>query len=515
MKIVAGLALLLSVFNAAAYEVTTHQMLTKFAIAKSNLNADPSLLGDLGLPALATPAYTPIEGGIQLSISDIAQDGAVLEDDQYKIRVFNHFFDPQYNNFKGRPLEFPTILNIGPDVGRMSPDWALEDHGEVTDMLWLNKPQDFSFRNAQQNFYNALTASNPADRQKNFSTMFESLGMIVHHIQDMAQPQHVRNDQHTHPIPFTNFNPQWSRYELYIEGLENYAEDEPTILDKSQASLPLILNSSQYQYPIPSFSTARQFWHTEGTTTPRFIGMAEFTAQNYTSYGTEYGAKNFDSEYVGAAPGFPLPNGTNHDGSAKTIKPENVTVTLTDGSTKSGTINFVMGKVYDENAPNFPTTSQLQHLAAASLVNTPLEKGQRTTNRYYVENSAVDNDAYKILLPRAVAFSAGLINHFFRGRLNLTQSGSGWIISNVSTQPLNGVFSIYYEDASGNRFFGATLSASIGPGQSSNLINYTPPTTATKLIAVFRGQIGAEGDATLASGFYAVAGKVISYTPPP
>lgn len=138
--------------------------------------------------------------------------------------------------------------------------------------------------------------------------------------------------------------------------------------------------------------------------------------------------------------------------------------------------------------------------------------------RLFTENSLTYHEAYGILLPRAVAFSTGLINHFFRGRIDLRRnpSGTGWQIDNKAQLPLRGGFSIYAEDSAGNRkqvhpeFF-----AALGGGQSLAL-NLTEPTgNVVKLIAAFRGKIGDEGDETLASGYYAVAGKVIGYSPPP
>ncbi|HEY8101772.1 MAG TPA: hypothetical protein VIF82_13570 [Burkholderiaceae bacterium] len=506
-----GLMLLMVSFNVKAYEISTHEMLTRAAVNRSVLVVPtpslPSLMSDLGLSDWGGGTFISSDGlRIFSGVNDkeIIPWGANYEDSQYLTRVFNHFFDPQFNNFAGRPLF--KVQNLGV----MSPDWALEDYFEWHDICGGvipcdNRPQDFSFRNGQQNFFSALTASTPALRQQYISATFQTLGMIVHHIQDMAQPQHVRNDGHTHVFTgsWSDWNPNWSFYEVYTQALE-------TTPNLNGETLPTIL--AQYQYPIPTaFTTARQFWHTAGTSTARFAGMAEFTAQNYTSHGTEYVANQSDPTFVGNAAGFPLPNGSNHDGTAKTIEPENVGVTLMNSTVNVGTVNFVKGYIYDElpNVPAFNTTKQ--HLAAASVVN-PLLSAMHLQERKYVENSIVYDDAQKILLPRAVAFSAGLINHFFRGRLNLVPASNGWIIQNVSQQPMNGVFALYYEDASMTRAFGTNFTGSLSPGQSSAVINYNPPSSATNVIAVFRGQIGAEGNADVSSGWYATAGKVVTNT---
>jgi hypothetical protein len=74
-------------------------------------------------------------------------------------------------------------------AGKPSPDWVLEDNGEVDG-------QEFSYRNAREHFYKALTSPLLSDREENWGKLFQTLGQIIHHLQDMAQPQHVRNDAH-------------------------------------------------------------------------------------------------------------------------------------------------------------------------------------------------------------------------------------------------------------------------------------------------------------------------------
>jgi hypothetical protein len=42
-----------------------------------------------------------------------------------------------------------------------------------------------------------------------------------------------------------------------------------------------------------------------------------------------------------------------------------------------------------------------------------------------------------------------------------------------------------------------------------------PPAGTQRLVAVFRGRVGEEGDATLGSGYFVTAGKVVDWSPPP
>ena len=229
-----------------------------------------------------------------------------------------------------------------------------------------------------------------------------------------AQPQHVRNDQHMHGIrlPFfaKPFDPEWSFFERY------------TKLDVDD-QIGHILDA--HPYPTPIFDTARQFWYTPGATTARFRGMAEFTAQNYVSFGTQYAPNTVDAakrELLAGNADYPLPNGANRSGSAKNVATENLTIKLTTGVTVTGPVDFVIGSVYDKMRD---AGLEDQRLASPSMVNVYFDESILHRQLIYIENSAVYEHMYAILLPRAVAFSAGLVNHFFRGRIDLRREADG------------------------------------------------------------------------------------------
>ena len=82
--------------------------------------------------------------------------------------------------------------------------------------------QCYSFEDALNYFRYALTAEDKDVREKQFGNLFLSLGHIMHLVQDMAQPQHVRDDMHcdseevckplNHVVPGL-YNPSY--YEAY------------------------------------------------------------------------------------------------------------------------------------------------------------------------------------------------------------------------------------------------------------------------------------------------------------
>jgi hypothetical protein len=491
-----------------SYEVSTHLLITADAVSRSKLVSESSLLADIGLPPLGTASYGPTASGQLVAAPAMIQSGAEAEDyvnlPQHIARVFNHFFDVQYNGYAGRGL-----TQYGQTIGIPSPDWALEDQGNVATidvdlrnipfldleeeyLQYGGMPQANSFRHGQEAYYELLTGREPSYRQAQASQMFLSLGSVVHHLQDMAQPQHVRNERHN-DLPL-------SYYEFYTDAYVN------------QRIQPFLANT----YPVPQFDTARQYWYSVQSTAdhvPRYLGMAEFTSNNFISATTGYIGNS--NGIVSARAPYALPNGFNADGTRKTIVSQPYSITYANGVTETDTAEFVIGTVQD-GLPTPAVSAAPRRLAMSSLLD-------RGTGRYagfrsFTVSPAVFEDGYPVLLPRASAFSSGMINHFFRGRLNLTRgaNNAGWVVTNASRsgQTMQGSLKLFYENSLGNRYPvpNGAFTINLASG-AANSLTVEPPPDATKVIAAFAGRIGSEGDPS-GTGFFAVAGKVIAYTPP-
>src|SRR5687768_15267828 len=225
---------------ALAYEVPTHRVMTDTAVRKTWLFTDHSLMFNLGLLGADEQSflYYRRTGKVRVGLDeyDVAQlvaEGSVDEDDTP--RFLNHFFDPVNHR--------PLIIG-GIPTGRQSWEWAIEDEpidGWVYD-------QDRSIRDARDFLERSLMYYDPADpaqahgeRGLAVSRMFLSLGHAMHHMQDMAQPQHVRNDQHF-PVGYK------SRYEDYTNRI------------RDRADIRALMNGAQPNFPGSAFGTARDFW---------------------------------------------------------------------------------------------------------------------------------------------------------------------------------------------------------------------------------------------------------------
>lgn len=204
--------LLVSAHHALAYKEATHENLSEAAAFSSALSK-PETLTALGLTGtIDDPKLTfPNSKGVPKAIKFLIRDGAAFEDSGFK--ALSHFFNPVTN----QPLTKAGISL----VNNTSPDWALEDNGDI--LVNAAFPQTFSYKDARQYFYEALTTVDNVERNKKMGLSFQTLGQVIHHVQDMAQPQHVRNDAHLDQGNLKIFglqlNPLYnpSLYEIYTE----------------------------------------------------------------------------------------------------------------------------------------------------------------------------------------------------------------------------------------------------------------------------------------------------------
>ncbi len=126
----------------------------------------------------------------------------------------------------------------------------------------------------------------------------------------------------------------------------------------------------------------------------------------------------------------------------------------------------------------------------------------RTCQR--ISGSTVFDEANKLLIPRAVGYSAGLINYFFRGKIDFAcdYTAAPCVIKNLGDETMYGTFELYAEDSAGNRdWLQIWPGVEVGPHSSVPVSGFALADDAIRYILVFRGKMGLEEDA--------VAGKVI------
>ena len=377
------LALLSHSVSISAYEIDTHEKLSIEAYSASDLQKNPDVQGSLGL--VASDKF-PGSDGIRKSIIQLIGTGAKFEDDTNGIkRPLNHFYNPLNN----QPL---TVKGI--TLGATSPDWALEDMGNINN-------QSNSFKDARQYFYDALTLPVTQQiRDKFWGLTFQTLGQVIHHIQDMAQPQHVRNDAHCDVgilgCGIFFFNPS-----LY----EKYSDDQ-----RKKGVLPFSGYTPVYSSAdTATFSSPRKFWHTTDGK-----GMADYTNRGFVSAGTI-----FDSSF----PSPVLDINAKLDFDIKALLP---------GTSLKGNVRFY-GNTVTDNYTGASVNNPME--VTSSIFDDDLQKyatlGKKTV---FTLNRFNFNAAHALLIPRAVGYSAGLINYFFRGKMQISLPPEGvYSVTDAST----------------------------------------------------------------------------------
>src|SRR5262247_2683048 len=152
------MALLLLANVGSAYETSTHRLLTDTAVDQSVL----------------ARGYLEQELGLAMEMFLRSSDGKSFR---------HHFYDPIYDR------GLTANLGVAVPAGRRAFEWSLESTEGIVG-------QDFSWRDGRRYFLDALTLRDPADREEAMAQTFRTLGHVLHLIQDMAVPEHTRNDWH-------------------------------------------------------------------------------------------------------------------------------------------------------------------------------------------------------------------------------------------------------------------------------------------------------------------------------
>lgn len=375
----------------------THPQLTIVATEKSVLYQDGSIMFNLGLlPAdkqrfLYRARVGPYTfGSDSYDTAEFVGEGAFDEDQG--VKALNHFYDPLYD----RGLTISLVCGL---IYTCEPSWR-----------WMIEPTDianqsFSLADARDFLYHGLTENSVQKRGENMAEMFLALGHVQHHMQDMTQPQHVRNDVHYEGITIPGFTTP-SRYEAYT------ADQWKAIAPYAAAGSPI--------YPNSVFKVPRDFWSNSAQ-----LGVAQFTNSNFVSYGTnfsfDHGVANANRAYTNPLPGAP------HD----------YTVGEIFGTVPS-TIQSVCGLQGADCTMTMYATSNEQKASTLSLFDQDLQaRGLRVayvsdfgaptyvTDKLFALNNFNFADAHPLLIQAAVSYSAGMVNYFFRGKLGVLPPETG------------------------------------------------------------------------------------------
>lgn len=306
-------------------------------------------------------------------------DGSQFEDGEpvgsINSRPLNHFYDPVTDS---------GLTVLGFPLGTDAINWGLETKTQGTE------DQEYSIKDARSYLFTGLTglddngnlvAPTTEDREAFLGKAFRSIGQVVHLIQDMAQPQHVRNDPHlkVSDNPFNPFNVDHSLFEEYPKNLDDIGI-----------------------YPVVQFTDYTSFW------TGNSKGLADFTNANFVSEDTNFEAlEQFATDGVHPEPQLNL-------GDFSIVRLQDIPSAPkdVDGNPLQGNLLFFGNYINDYYSQELLHNDKM---TTRSIFDNSLKKVNGkpvfSLNRFNFDEQA------KRLLPRAVGYSAGLINYFFRGKL--------------------------------------------------------------------------------------------------
>jgi hypothetical protein len=352
-------------------------------------------------------------------------------------RAFNHFHDP-LKNWAGAGLDNPVNSLYRGSFNRdpVSPIlWGL-DPGQQD--FPDNKTGDWSWGKAREYFYAYLTgrdfsgntvADDKADREAAFADCFRAVGQVLHLLQDMSVPLHTRNDVHILPLLGIG---RWT-FETYTAknvdtGKLDYIPDQE--FDRPSSELisdPQPESGYSDLPPITGLFDRNQY---TGLATPdrdACIGMAEYSNANF-----------FTNDTLCKYP-HPALDETDYDHSIWSHIEE---VDAEDGRKDK--------RIYFKKTSGEP----IDHLMAAGYWYLPLDEygwdKPELRWTFLVDKTCFADYAAK-LIPRAVGYSAALLDYFFRGELQMAIDADGCYIVNPTEEDIQGRYELYYDNTNDQR----------------------------------------------------------------
>lgn len=461
----------------------THKDLSKFAAENSVLDVSKgNYMKNLGYNFGLSEKFT--WGNKTQSVLLWLREGAFLEDAGSNLDVVAG--KARFNNHFHNPLKLWEAAGLSDmQSGESSVLWAQDSNKQSTSV-----GGDWSWQKTRLCYYNALTAQTDNDRQTFFACTFMGLGYQIHLIQDMSVPAHVRNDAHPEDA-FLGKN--------YLTGdyyFETWAKKNAGYINSSASTpvFPLVSLAIAYggYVPITQFIDTEQYYG-ENPSSSSGLGLSEYTNANFVSDDTIFTEdKGINHKHY-----FPYPRYSTNSYEMYEVEHSLITKRI-----------YLRKKGDGEGIEHFATAGPLFKFLSFNPV---LQKSELKLD------PAVYKDYASLLIPRAVGYSAGLLNYFFRGDIDIVPddaTGSGYVIVNNSDEDMNGTFELWYDNTNDERVkvSGANWALALGKKSSGNNksanITFAAPANAKepdKYTLVFKGKFGGEQDA--------VVGKEISLIP--
>lgn len=476
----------------------THKDLSRYATESSVLSTNKgNYLNNIGI-AKGLDEFLQWDTD-RKEVKEWIAEGAKLEDSgNYWEAIVN---DARYNNHFHDPLKAWSsagLTDLVPFSTESAIIWAQDGNYQSS------FPEgDWSWKKVREYYYIALTGRNHSgtevalakeDRDAYFAQTFRGLGHQMHLIEDIAQPDHVRNDSHIVDSLFER-----NLYGSYY--LEAWASKNPTVINSLAANpvLPSVSFDTVHDglVPITQLIDTDQY-DGSSPSTSLSQGLAEYTNANYFSDDTIFAAEIYsagDEHY------FPYPKRSSTDLDAY-ISGTKLPETIIDEDGNEYTNTWISKVADGETIDHFIASGYLTDLTYYIF-----GEGSLYYSTFYRDEKCHEDYA-TLLIPKAIGYSAGLLNYFFRGELEVVQNlnSNSITITNNSSEDMDGTFTLYYDASDGTRksVTDSSWSIVLEAGSTSNELNFTVPEDLgenKQYILVFEGTLGSESNAVVGKIF--------------
>ena len=431
------LLLIIPLLEAYSYETPVHKLITTHAFERLRFG----FLAKLGVAPDRQVAGRPLLEWMEI--------GSIEEDDG--ARALNHFFNP----VDLAPLTIGKFPSCAPAPFSNRADlWAV---GEVS-------RNDYSIADAKDYYEEAVMGRDPEARDLALKELFLTLGHVVHLIQDMGQPEHARNDIH---LKVNNF------VDLIVRTI--VGERMPSMYEAwalaNVTAGPSLIDFDGY--PTVRLPDYLSYFHTADSR-----GTADFSNRNYLTQDTNYGDYTFSFEQ----PCFQFDEPAKRNATLRTFAPVSERVLRPDGA-------CCITRVVDESILKSPVTDRYMGISDEDLFHTFVSALDLETRKYdpsaqfYSLGDSSYSSRASMLIPRAVGYSAGVIEHLFRGEIDAAwkrnaNGGYDLTITNKSSEAIGSDATIRASYRATPAYFESSI---FDTGR------IVPETAMTSLVAGFSG----------------------------
>lgn len=348
---------------------------------------------------------------------------------------------------------------------------------------------------ARDHLWSALTAVNPPARQEQLALSLFALGHVLHLNQDLSSPDHTRNDSHKEIAFFENHGLDYlaaartsraAYQELFPRRSHGWAYWQQMGIQK----LENFWNTHKYVGQAAALEADRKLAPGEK------LGLAELVNGNFLGEDATYTEYFPPSETIHR---FPLPSlitGTTFPAVNRRIATGVAPTFLRDGT---GIQQVKISKINEGIHVDYHSI-----LTHSGVVGRGGKRQWKVSST--IQNTVVLSEYHSFLIPKAIDYSTGIIDYFFRGRIIVTcKEFSGADVhvcfKNYSgTNLLGGTLAVYADNDQGSRTLVQNWQwpnmRQLADGASTEVTFQTPPGTVTNYTLAYRGTIGAASDGT-------------------